>query len=78
MTLKEVAPAIGVAVSTYREWEYGRVIKGEPYSALAGVFEVGVSELLIGQPPIQSSIGSELEAVKKHLMQFERQLSSLF
>lgn len=48
LSVTEVARAIGVATSTYREWEQGRKIKGEPYQKLAELFEVALSELLTG------------------------------
>ena len=49
MTLKAVATAIGVAPSTYRDWEYGKAICGEPYVELARVFGVTLDELLTGE-----------------------------
>lgn len=45
----DVARIIGVSPSTYREWELGREIKGEPYEKLASAFEVSLSELLTGK-----------------------------
>ncbi len=46
LSARDVAIQIGVAESTYRDWEYGRAIKGEPYIALAKIFGVTLSELL--------------------------------
>lgn len=46
LSVKQVAAAIGVAQSTYRDWEYGRAIRGEPYSRLARILGVSLSELL--------------------------------
>lgn len=43
---KAVSRQLGVAESTYRDWEYGRAIKGEPYAALAKIFDITLSELL--------------------------------
>jgi transcriptional regulator with XRE-family HTH domain len=57
LSVKEVANEIGVSTSTYREWEYGRKINGEPYSLLASVFEVDLSELLTGRS--SSKLNSE-------------------
>ena len=48
MSVAEVARAIGVAPSTYREWEEGRQIKGEPYQKLAELYGVTLSEVVIG------------------------------
>ncbi len=62
LSVAEVARRVGVPVSTYREWEYGRAIRGEPYLALAQVFEVSVYELLAGSP---ANPGDLIEVVEK-------------
>lgn len=49
LSQKEVAAQIGVPQSTYRDWEYGKKIVGEPYVDLAQVFEVSLVELLNGK-----------------------------
>jgi transcriptional regulator with XRE-family HTH domain len=49
LTSKQVARSIAVAESTYRAWEAGRAITGEPYLALAELFGVSVYELLSGK-----------------------------
>ncbi len=77
LTLREVALAIGVPASTYREWEYGRLIQGEPYSKLAETLGVSLPELLTGTPPLRSRVWSELEEVKTHLARLERELGLL-
>ncbi len=48
-TQKQVAELIGTSASTYRDWEYGKAIQGEPYTALAEVFEVSLVELMTGK-----------------------------
>ncbi|MBK8202439.1 MAG: helix-turn-helix transcriptional regulator [Bdellovibrionales bacterium] len=50
--MREAARRIGVPESTYREWEYGRKIRGEPYLQIAKTFGVSIEELL-GQPERQ-------------------------
>lgn len=49
LTVKKCAQAIGVAPSTFREWEMERAIQGEPYLALAQLFEVTLGELMVGK-----------------------------
>ena len=49
LTIREVAEAIQVPITTYRDWEYGKAIRGEPYSKLASVFNVSLEELLLGE-----------------------------
>ena len=61
LSVSVIAEAVGVSPSTYREWEYGRSIKGEPYVTLAEILEVSLTELLTGVTP---SVTSELEAIE--------------
>lgn len=51
ITPLQMAKAIGVPVSTYREWEYGRAIRGEPYLRIAEVLNVSLYELFTGLTP---------------------------
>ena len=44
--MRKAAQLIGVPETTYREWEYGRQIRGEPYLKIAKAFGISVSELL--------------------------------
>jgi transcriptional regulator with XRE-family HTH domain len=43
---EEVALLLGVAPSTYREWENGRAVTGQPYVEMANAFRVGIHELM--------------------------------
>jgi transcriptional regulator with XRE-family HTH domain len=45
MSMIECAKYIKVSPSTYRDWEYGRSISGEPYQKIAKLFNVSISEL---------------------------------
>jgi len=49
LSISEVARAVGIAESTYRDWEYGRQIKGEPYEGLADVLNTSLSFLITGK-----------------------------
>jgi transcriptional regulator with XRE-family HTH domain len=68
LSVKDVAKAIGVPVSTYREWEYGRTIRGEPYVNLSILFEVSLYELMTGVP---SSNAFHMESSFEKLNQIE-------
>ncbi len=46
ITIEEVAEQIGVAPSTYREWEKGRAITGNPYGKLCTVLGVSIYYIL--------------------------------
>tara|TARA_B110000908_G_C10095609_1_gene376145 strand:- start:303 stop:590 length:288 start_codon:yes stop_codon:yes gene_type:complete len=45
LSISECAKKIGVSPSTYRDWEYGRAISGEPYIKIATLFSISLSEL---------------------------------
>lgn len=49
LSMRDAARLIGVPESTYREWEYGRQIRGEPYMEIAKAFDVSI-EALFGMP----------------------------
>lgn len=77
LTQKQVADALGVPISTYKEWEYGRRIQGEGiYVRLSEVLEMNLRVLLTGEitssdeareQRIQHAI-SELSEIKKMLL----------
>lgn len=65
LSVSEVARHISVSTSTYREWEYGRQIKGEPYEKLASILNVSLNELLTGKKlKLEIQISQIEEAVK--------------
>ncbi|MBX3034908.1 MAG: helix-turn-helix transcriptional regulator [Bdellovibrionaceae bacterium] len=75
LSTAEVASKLGVSPSTYREWEYGRAIRGEPYEKLAAVFQVSLQELLLGERfmgtealRLVEGIESELRKLKNEIM----------
>ena len=70
-SVKEVAKRVGVAESTYRDWEYGRAIKGEPYVKLAGIFDVSLGELLTGE---SSKVQAELDQIEALVQAIRRKL----
>jgi len=70
LTLAEAATLSGVPVSTYKEWENGRQIRGEPYVALAQTYQISLQELLTGE---KSQLGPALE----QLDQLEQQIQTL-
>lgn len=48
LSLKQVSEHLQIPLSTYRDWEYGSSIKGEPYLGLAHLFRVSLMEILNG------------------------------
>ena len=61
LSIRDVASALDVSPSTYRAWEYGVQIKGEPYVALSKIYHVGLAELLTGEP---SQLESQLKLIE--------------
>lgn len=64
LSVKHVADALSIPVTTYREWENDRKIVGEPYPALAKLFEVSVYELITGVKSKDSEVFISLETIK--------------
>jgi transcriptional regulator with XRE-family HTH domain len=78
----QVAEALGIAPSTYREWEYGRAILGHgPYVRLADILGVSLNELLRGESENDVGRGQFIQSVseiQKLLDQHKRALESFF
>lgn len=66
MTIKKCADFIGVSSSTYRDWEYGRSINGEPYQRIAELFDVGLAQLFGKE---ESELLSRINDLQKRLQQ---------
>ncbi len=64
LSLKEVASKAGIPLSTYREWEYGREIKGEPYVKIASVLEVSLYTLLTGKVTEDRELLEEIRKIE--------------
>lgn len=75
---KEVAEKLGVAASTYRDWEYGKQISGEPYVELAQVFRVSVTELLTGKRDlVTAKVLSDLNEIERIVENIRKNAASL-
>ena len=65
LTISFIAKKIEVSPSTYRDWEYGRSIKGEPYMKLARLYGVSLNYLMTGEEPfIEEELKAILNSVK--------------
>lgn len=74
--VSEMAKLLGVSVSTYRDWEYGRKITGEPYVLMASILQISINELLTGDKGCPIKITRNLEVIKFQILELERELSS--
>lgn len=45
LSIRQTAKLVGVPESTYRDWEYGNAIQGEPYPQIAKAFGITLNEL---------------------------------
>ena len=70
MAVSHVARKLGVSESTYRDWENGRQIKGEPYMKIANLFGVSLSELFLGEE-------GNMQAIVKDIHRIEAIIQSL-
>ncbi|MES2768109.1 MAG: helix-turn-helix transcriptional regulator [Bdellovibrionota bacterium] len=78
LSAKDIAQKIGVSVSTYREWEYGRQIKGEPYVRIATALEVTLYKLLTGKDSDPIQLHSNLEKIEENIKELRKNLQSFF
>ena len=71
MSIAACAESIGVSQSTYREWENGRSISGEPYVKIANLFGVSLSELFgVKDQDVTHELGlieEELQRMVSHI-----------
>lgn len=75
LTMKQVAETAQIPLSTYREWEYGRAIQGEPYLQLAEALSVSLGELITGKDNL-SEAWRELAKIEEHVKNLKHVLSS--
>jgi len=78
LTLQDVATQTGIPASTYKEWENGRQIRGEPYLLLAETFQIPLQELLTGEQSKAQQTLACIERIEKELQTLKKELVSLF
>lgn len=75
LSIKEMAEKVGVPLTTYREWEYGRAIKGEPYVKIAQALAIGLGELLCGEKPQCQKVVDQIERIEQHLSMLKNEIA---
>ena len=65
--MREAARRIGVPETTYREWEYGRAIRGEPYVKIALAFGVTLDALLGTSDKSDITVEDRLNCIRQQL-----------
>lgn len=76
--VKEMAEKLNIPLSTYRDWEYGRSIKGEPYEKIANILNISISELLTGKSSTPKEIMKQVIELECNLKQLRKELESFF
>jgi transcriptional regulator with XRE-family HTH domain len=77
LTAKEVASKLKIAESTYRDWENGRKIQGEPYIQISQVLDIPIGTLLGVTQSNVSEIISELEEIESKVKIIRKHVMSL-
>lgn len=67
LSIRDVAKKLNISPSTYRSWEQGVSISGEPYMKLAELYQVSLHELLTG----------EKNELSKHLIVIEEAIKRI-
>lgn len=76
LSIIELATALDIPVTTYREWENGRAIRGLPYLRIAEILEISLTELMTGHKPDKTLIFSNLDQIEELLREQRRLLNS--
>lgn len=76
LTISELSQKTGISPSTYKEWEAGRQIRGEPYHKLALALEVSIHELITGQKPAVNEVFVMLDQVESLIQRIKTDLYS--
>jgi transcriptional regulator with XRE-family HTH domain len=76
LTVKEMAAAIEVPITTYREWENGRSVSGEPYEKIAEVLDISLLELITGESSNPNKILQQVDDIQERLVLLKKNLIS--
>lgn len=76
LTPIQVAKSLAIPISTYREWENGRAIRGLPYVRIAEILQITLQELMSGEKSGKSFIFESLNQLDAQLAEHRRQLMS--
>lgn len=67
LSAEEAARQIGVSSSTYRDWESGRPIKGEPYLRICTVLKCSLLDLFGLSTGREMAISNEVRKIESAL-----------
>jgi transcriptional regulator with XRE-family HTH domain len=75
LSMREVAKLINVPETTYREWEYGRAIRGEPYIKIARALGVSLEELLGDEAHRPEDLERDIDQIIGRLIELKSKLA---
>lgn len=75
LSMRELARLINVPETTYREWEYGRAIRGEPYVKLARALGVSLEDLLGDEIQLPTALESDIDLIVERLLELKNKVS---
>ena len=74
LSINKLASQLNVSPSTLRDWEHGRAISGEPYTKIASILEISLSELLGYE---RSEIIKQVNQISLLVSELDRHLKTL-
>lgn len=78
LKLKDVAAQVGVAESTYRDWENGRNIQGEPYIKIAKSLNISLGTLLgVEKREVMQSFLLDIALLEKHVKNIQQSATQI-
>lgn len=78
LSAKEFARRLGVPESTYRTWEYGGGIVGQPYLKMSELLGVSLHELLTGETPKPDELIALLDKMERLSGEIKKKILPLF
>lgn len=74
LSIEDVARKLGVSSSTYREWENGRSIRGEPYVRMRDLFQISLEELMTGKRGEGSRVLGQIDSLENHVKSLREEI----
>lgn len=75
LSMRDLARLIDVPETTYREWEYGRAIRGEPYVKIARALGVSLEDLLGDEVQLPAVFEKDIDLIIGHLHQLKSKVA---
>jgi len=74
LSMRDLARLINVPETTYREWEYGRAIRGEPYVKLARALGVSLEDLLGDDIQLPAVLEHDIDLIVDRLLELKKKV----